>query len=61
MPVVRLQSEIDFVGWRTAARALRAQDVAPREVNWTAGQGDLSAPDIARLRRAAVVGVFCAS
>ena len=27
----------------------------------SAGQGDLSAPDIARLRRAAVVGVFCAS
>jgi probable DNA metabolism protein len=41
MPVVRLESEIDFAGWRTAARALRARGIAPREVTWAAGQGDL--------------------
>jgi hypothetical protein len=31
MRVVRLASEIDFVGWRTAARALRAEGVEPPE------------------------------
>ena len=35
MRVVRLASEIDFAGWRTAARALRAEGVAPESVVWT--------------------------
>ena len=35
MRVVRLASEIDFAGWRTAARALRAEGVAPELVVWT--------------------------
>jgi probable DNA metabolism protein len=35
MRVVRLASEIDFVGWRTAARALRAEGVEPQAVVWT--------------------------
>jgi DNA polymerase len=33
--VVRLASEIDFTGWRTAARALRAEGVTPEAVVWT--------------------------
>lgn len=42
MRIVRLASEIDFAGWRQAARALRAHDVAPEEVIWTVdGEGDL--------------------
>ncbi|WP_454717197.1 UdgX family uracil-DNA binding protein [Caulobacter segnis] len=35
MRVVRLASEIDFAGWRTAARALRAEGVTPEAVVWT--------------------------
>lgn len=35
MRVVRLASEIDFAGWRTAARALRTEGVEPRAVVWT--------------------------
>ncbi|WP_426012744.1 UdgX family uracil-DNA binding protein [Caulobacter sp. DWR2-3-1b2] len=35
MRVVRLESEIDFDGWRDAARALRAEGVAPEAVVWT--------------------------
>ena len=35
MRVVRLASEIDFAGWRTAARALRAEGVEPQAVVWT--------------------------
>jgi DNA polymerase len=35
MRVVRLASEIDFDGWRKAARALRAEGVAPEAVVWT--------------------------
>ncbi len=35
MRVVRLASEIDFTGWRTAARALRAEGVEPQAVVWT--------------------------
>jgi DNA polymerase len=41
MQVVRLASETDFAGWRTAARALRAEHVAPEEVLWTVEGGDL--------------------
>lgn len=35
MQVVRLASEIDFGGWRSAARSLRARGVRPRDVLWT--------------------------
>jgi DNA polymerase len=35
MRVARLESEIDFDGWRTAARALRAEEVKPEAVVWT--------------------------
>lgn len=35
MRVVRLASEIDFDGWRAAARRLRAEGVAPDAVLWT--------------------------
>ena len=44
MRVVRLASELDLAGWRTAARGLRAEGVAPAEVVWTVGgEGDLFA------------------
>ena len=46
MRVVRLASETDFAGWRAAARALRAQGVAPADVLWTVdGEGDLFAQE----------------
>ncbi|GAG31324.1 unnamed protein product, partial [marine sediment metagenome] len=35
MRVARLASEIDFAGWRSAARSLRAEGVEPRAVVWT--------------------------
>lgn len=39
MRVVSLASEIDFAGWREAARSLRLEGVEPTEVVWTvAGQ-----------------------
>ena len=41
MRVVRLASEIDFAGWRRAARALRLAGVAPDEVFWSAGGDEL--------------------
>jgi probable DNA metabolism protein len=42
MRVARLASEIDFDGWRLAARALRAECAPPAEVVWTVdGEGDL--------------------
>ena len=46
MRVVRLASEIDFAGWRAAARALRAEGVEPRTVVWTVEQElfDLAPP-----------------
>ena len=46
MRVVRLASEIDFTGWRTAARALRAEGVEPQAVVWTVERElfDLDAP-----------------
>jgi DNA polymerase len=44
MRIVRLASETDFAGWRAAARALRAQHVAPDEILWTVdGEGELFA------------------
>jgi probable DNA metabolism protein len=48
MQVARLASEIDFAGWRRAARTLREAGVAPSEVVWTvAGEGDLFAEPLA--------------
>lgn len=35
MRTVRLESEIDFPGWRVAARALKADAVRPEEALWT--------------------------
>ncbi len=35
MPTIRLASETDVAGWRQAARALRAGQVAPEETLWT--------------------------
>ncbi|MDP3172911.1 MAG: TIGR03915 family putative DNA repair protein, partial [Phenylobacterium sp.] len=47
MPVIRLDSEVDFAGWRTAARSLRAQGVTPDDALWTVdGEGDLFAPPL---------------
>ncbi|MDX9997705.1 MAG: UdgX family uracil-DNA binding protein [Phenylobacterium sp.] len=44
MRLVRLASEIDFDGWRRAARALRTACVPPEDVVWTVdGEGDLFA------------------
>jgi DNA polymerase len=41
MRTVRLASETDFPGWREAARALRAAQVAPDETLWTVdGSGE---------------------
>ena len=34
MHLVRLASEIDFAGWREAARELAANDVPPEDVEW---------------------------
>lgn len=46
MRIVRLDTEIDFAGWRQAARALRAADVEPDQVIWTVdGEGDLFGED----------------
>jgi len=42
MQVIRLASETDLSGWRTAARVLRARRVRPDEVIWTVdATGDL--------------------
>ena len=35
MHFITLESETDFDGWRTAARALALNDVAPADVTWT--------------------------
>lgn len=34
MQLVRLANETDFEGWRTAARSLLTQDIAPEEIQW---------------------------
>jgi len=49
MRVARLDSEIDFDGWRAAARALRAEGVAPEAVVWTVERElfDFSSPALA--------------
>jgi probable DNA metabolism protein len=39
MTVVRLHSEIDFSGWRAAARDLRITGVAPGQVQWKVDAG----------------------
>lgn len=43
MDIVRLASEIDFDGWRKAARALRLAGVAPEHVVWSVGGEELFA------------------
>src|SRR4030081_3629417 len=35
MHLISLANETDFEGWRTAARALALNNVAPAEVTWT--------------------------
>lgn len=40
MHVIVLTSEIDFDGWRSAARALALNDVSPRDITWTAANRD---------------------
>ena len=45
MRVARLESEIDFDGWRAAARALRAEGVKPEAVVWTV-ERDLFSQDL---------------
>jgi len=49
MRVARLQSEIDFDGWRDAARTLRFEGVAPEAVVWTVERElfDFSSPALA--------------
>jgi DNA polymerase len=43
MRVVRLTSEVDFAGWRSAARVLRNEGVEPHAVVWTV-ERDLFSP-----------------
>ncbi len=38
MHVIRLASETDFEGWRTAARGLLAQGIAPEHIEWLVGE-----------------------
>ncbi|HZV62255.1 MAG TPA: DUF4130 domain-containing protein, partial [Methylophilaceae bacterium] len=38
MHLVRLPSETDFEGWRKAARALLAQNIAPEDIEWRVGE-----------------------
>ncbi len=49
MRVARLESEIDFEGWRGAARVLRAEGVKPEAVVWTVERDlfDFSSPALA--------------
>ncbi|HYD45345.1 MAG TPA: UdgX family uracil-DNA binding protein [Phenylobacterium sp.] len=58
MRTVRLASEIDFEGWRTAARGLREAGVAPGEVLWTV-ERSLFDEDAQILPRATGEGGFC--
>ena len=43
MPVVSLDNETDWAGWRAAARTLRQANVAPDAVSWRVATGDLFA------------------
>lgn len=46
MPQIVLASETDFAGWRTAARRLVLEGVAPEDVSWSVGTSDsLFEPD----------------
>lgn len=48
MQIVRLANETDFEGWRTAARSLLIQGIAPEQVEWRVGgesAGLFDAPD----------------
>jgi probable DNA metabolism protein len=38
MQLVRLASETDFEGWRNAARAFLAQNIAPEDIEWLVGE-----------------------
>ena len=38
MQLVRLASETDFEGWRTAARSLLTQSIAPENIEWRVGE-----------------------
>jgi len=40
MRVVALEHQADFVGWRTAARGLIVDDIAPENVSWSVGPDD---------------------
>lgn len=42
MQLVRLASETDFDGWRTAARALLLKGIAPEEIEWKVGESSNS-------------------
>jgi len=46
MQLVRLPSETDFEGWRNAARALLAQNIAPENVEWRVGEGSSGLFDV---------------
>ncbi|MDP1875355.1 UdgX family uracil-DNA binding protein [Phenylobacterium sp.] len=52
MRVVRLASETDFDGWRSAARLLRAEGAQPAQVLWTVdgGQASLFPTEAAKTR-----------
>jgi DNA polymerase len=58
MPLVRLDHELDFDGWRRAARALRLSDAHPQEVVWTTGPSDLLGLEEAPAAFAAVEAAF---
>lgn len=57
MRVVRLSSEIDFDGWRAAARRLRAEGAAPETVIWTVERDLFEAPPPAE-RPSPAAGTF---
>lgn len=42
MHIVRLATQTDFEGWRTAARQLLSQRVPPEQVEWRVGEESLS-------------------
>jgi DNA polymerase len=64
MPVVSLEHEEDFDGWREAARALALRDVAPEEIVWQIGAaltdlfGGEASPEVATAPRFPVPRAF---
>ena len=40
MPSVTLAHEVDWEGWRSAARSLALQDTPPEHVTWSVGAPD---------------------